>query len=628
MNELDYLKIVGSQLVLTGYRDKHNELVDKVIYDISVDVLDNGLSRITFHMNNSTSHIDIPTSLASMEDVEFTTLADGQTVIYSSEKGKWINSTPALSTLSDVVLTDVKTKDVLLFDGENWVNGISENTAYGSTVFVSTGDAYADAISTLDSVLALLAPAKPKNLRDVSMSTTSYSAIQTKTGVSRTVVTDTTKPTFTLAEGAYDATTGGLVAELVVDQAGVKTTSTTSEIAFTLESDATKNISDSNNNIKLTITNDYDFHGTTVGKTGFWKAFTAKVDVLNTLPAYPTEEHQITMKHTKTGDSVLKFFVDNPATPTVSNAKIAVKTGTGSTRISGVPTLATNNVIKADWSVNNAIKTFYSATIANASSTVTNSVNVVESGIKTYDSVYNATADLTIATDNYTEDLSAALVGYNSKGVSATANATIASTQTGKKMRVDTKSNETKRKLSGEGDLPSTGFGGVYDSSKNLATEYLHELQLVGGLYQYPSGDYTSNFPISGPNYSGLTGYRYATFLLDLSNSTGIQNVTIAFSGTTGFNSKVLANFKLQVRVVNTATPTKGTTGWVDGNAAYGAITNPNDNGDPALVMISTTNTTKVVTFGQSTKIGMCYVRIGMTNSSGYKFSDVTITAS
>jgi hypothetical protein len=629
MNELDYLKIVGSQLVLTGYRDKHNQLVDKVIYDIKIEDAGNGLSRLSFYLNNKTTHIDIPTSLASMKDVSFDTLVDGQTIIYNTTQGKWINSTPALSTLSDVALSTPKSKDVLLFEDGKWVNGVSENNTYGSTVFVSTGDAYTDAISTLDSVLALLAPAKPSDLRNISLSIpSSYSAIQTKTGITQAVVTDDTTPSLSFTGGAFDATTGTLSAELIADNAGVKAKSTTTSIQFTATSDKDKLASDTNNNIRLTITDDYDFHNGVVGKSGFWMAFLAKVDVLNALTAYPTEEHVVSMTHSKTGTSTLKLFVDNPATPSVTNGKVAIKTGTGSKRISGVPTLELGNVIKADFTVNNAIKTFYRPTIASASSTVTNTVSIIESGIKTYDAAYNATADLTIATNQHTEDLSAALVGYNSKGVSATANVTIASTQVGKKMRVDTKSVESKRRLSGDGELPTTGFGGVYDSTKNLATEYLHELQLIGGVYQYPSGDYTTNFPISGPNYNGLTGYRYATFMLDLTNSAGVQNITVAFTGTTGFNNKVLADFKLQVRVVNDTTPAQGTAGWVDGNAAYGAVINPNANNDPALVMISTTNTTKVVTFGQSTKKGICYVRIGMTNSSGYKFSDVTITAS
>jgi hypothetical protein len=626
MNALDYLKIVGSQLVLTGYRDKHNQLVDKVIYDIKIDVITDGLSRISFYMNNGVSHIDIPTSLTAMSDVELNNVKDGQTIIFNTTKGKWVNSTPALSSLSDVSLDDVKKSDVLMYDGDTWVNGISENTAYSSTTFVSSGDPYTNAISTLDTVLALLAPAKPSNLQNITLSiASSYSAVQTKTGITRTNITANTTPTITFTGGAFNAADGALAAELVRDNAGTKTTEQTLPIVFTTGSDKNKFASDASNNLKLTITEDYDYHAGVTGKSGFWMAFLAKIDVLSALTSYPKEEHQTSMTHSKTGKSTLTFYVDDAVTPTVTGAKVTIKTGNGTRRISGVPTLNTNDVIKTEYNVNNAIKAFYMASIAQATSNVTNTVTATESGIKTYGAVYAAVIDLTVAASKHTEDLSATMTGYNSQGTSASASGTIASSQTGKKLRIDTKSSESSRKVSGEGDLPSIGFGGTYDSTKLLTTDYLHELQMNNGLYQYPSGDYTNNYPVSGPNYNGLTGYRYVTFELEI---TAKQNITITFNNANAsFNSKVLSNFKLQVLVKNADVPAQGTTGWVNGNAAYGSVTNPTANNDPALVMLTSTNTVKVVTFGQATKSGMCYIRIGMNETSGHKFSDITISA-
>jgi len=64
-------------------------------------------------------------TIATLEDVALTSLANGQSLIYNSATNKWINSTPAtnLDGLTDVVISTPTSGQVLTYDGTNFVNG-------------------------------------------------------------------------------------------------------------------------------------------------------------------------------------------------------------------------------------------------------------------------------------------------------------------------------------------------------------------------------------------------------------------------------------------------------------------------------------------------------------------------
>ena len=135
------------------------------------------------------------------------------------------------------------------------------------------------------------------------------------------------------------------------------------------------------------------------------------------------------------------------------------------------------------------------------------------------------------------------------------------------------------------------------------------------------------NVPVAGPDYTGISGgtynnYRWVTFNAGVVNNNA--NVQVTFTNSTGFTSTILSNFALLVNVFGGG----GTNGWVDGNAAYSGVGNPNNNGDAALVVANSNSTMKMVTFGTSVKTGVLYVRVGIPVGNVKKFGNITIVAS
>jgi hypothetical protein len=204
------------------------------------------------------------------------------------------------------------------------------------------------------------------------------------------------------------------------------------------------------------------------------------------------------------------------------------------------------------------------------------------------------------------------------------------------KIYIDDISTEASvRYTSGIGTYPTTGYGNLYtslDSQTDLTTGGNEELQLWCGTYQYPTGDYTSSdmidislVNVSGPDYSSVSGKRWATFNLGLIDNEKYVNLII--KAATGlysdlFNGTTLSNnISLYVRV-DGSTPTNG---WVDANEAYDPISieNPTNDGDPALDLGSSTATVRRVTFGQQAKSGYVYVRIGIDETSNVTFTSI-----
>jgi hypothetical protein len=624
MNALEYLKIVGSHVVLTAFRDRHNQLVDRVIYDVKIVEDEDGKTHLDFYLNGKIESLMIPTQLVSLTDVSVSDLLNGQTLLYNTVLKKWVNSTPSLSSLSDVNLkATIVAKDVLFYDGTKWVNGLADNTDYSSTAFLNNGDSYNKALSSLDDVLRLLAPAKPDNLSNKTLTISgSYSAIQTSSNITRFNVTNNLKPTISFVGGAFNGASGNLSAKLFIG--GDSTPKVTPDILFTTTSDTGKNASDTGLNIKLNITDDYDFHQGVAGKSGFWIAFAANVEVIKNLTVTP-EEHKVSMTHTETGSAELTFYTDDAVTPTISNTSVSTAAA-GTRTISGVPTLSNNDLVDISFKVENAIRNFYRESIASVSSLVTNphTFKISLTTNKNHGDVFTAATALSINNNIHNEDVSFTFSGFNSRGISASSTAKVIN----KTLRVDTISNEAGRLTSGTGSLPTTGYGTAFNSTQSLLLN--EELQLVGGKYQYPSGNYTTNYPVAGPNYSTITsGLRYVTFSVNITEASTIR---IIFNGSENFdqhmnvNKTMNNNFSLQIRINGS----KPTSGWLDGNKPY-AGGNPMNNGDGALILASanTTATSKDIAFGTSNKTGMCYVRIGLNyhTANRMKFSDITIIA-
>lgn len=226
---------------------------------------------------------------------------------------------------------------------------------------------------------------------------------------------------------------------------------------------------------------------------------------------------------------------------------------------------------------------------------------------------------------------------HNAKGVGVTGIQNVTNVTTSAyKIYIDDISEEASvRYTSGQGNYPTTGYGNLYsslDSETDLTTGGNEELQLWCGTYRYPDGDYTSSdmidislVNISGPDYTGLSGTRWATFYLG--SITNEKYINFVIKGATGLsvdldNGTTLSNnISLYVRV-DGSTPTNG---WVDANEAYNpiALLNPTDDGDPALDLGSSNATVKRVTFGQEAKTGDVYVRIGIDETSNVTFTSI-----
>lgn len=121
-------------------------------------------------------------ALASLTDVQLTNTHKGDVLMYGTNAfgtPTWINRGPIITTAS------AGTNGNLIFtfsDGTYSTIQISggalENNDYSSNVFVTDGETYNQAISTLDSVLSAIAPAKAGSLNSTSLSLTNTSTFQ------------------------------------------------------------------------------------------------------------------------------------------------------------------------------------------------------------------------------------------------------------------------------------------------------------------------------------------------------------------------------------------------------------------------------------------------------------------
>lgn len=497
--------------------------------------------------------------------------------------------------------TDVMTKgaaEALVSGGSGVIGTPTDGSYAGGLLDFTASTKVADAIDPINITLAKLAPAKPPNLsaKTIALST-SYSATQADTGTVHSVVTDAVRPSLASVTNFYDGDAGTLSAEIdsVVSGSRVLTTG-----------------NDAGTYTSLVITSDVDYYAGQAGKENFWRALSATITSSSDLSL---GSHTYQMKHSTTGNTnVLTFWVDNPTTATVSND--SVNLGSVAThKISGVPTLDAGTTLPVTFRVSNAVGKHYSTTkIADVTSSNTSTANVAPSGTYTEgQDIDLSSINVTANSSSYSENIQLSLKGYNSKNVAGTAK----TLSTG--ARIDTVSVETARKVSGSGQYPATGYGGSYDSTQDLKTSYTEELQLLNGRYQIPSGNYSSNLPDAGPDYSTGMGSsdRWVTFQpTSLSNNSAF---TITFNGTQGtWSGTATTGLKVYAKV-------EGVTGWIDCNAAYPGTGSPSADGDAAMVFGSSSTTVKRVTFGSTARTGTLYIRIGLPTGSDKKFQSITV---
>lgn len=454
-------------------------------------------------------------------------------------------------------------------------------------------------LDPIRTILDLLLPAPPQNLSGLSFTMTLYTALEAGTGTSHNDCTDDTTPDASIAD-FYDGDIGTLSAEIdsVVSGSRVLTTG-----------------DDSGTYTSLVITADEDPYLGEVGKEGFYKQLSATIRAAVAL-SYATHTYQL--KHSVTGNSVLRsFHVDNPGTVTITNISITLPVS-NSRYVSGVPSLENGEVILITLRVVNAVGKHYTAS---------NMVVITATGITTLNlnpsvpPVESANVDftdeeITVSGNDYSEDLTLNIVGYNSKAVAGTPS--IEATGA----RKDQVSNEIGRLKAGEGIYPVADYGTSYDSTISLAdVSYDEELQLLNGEYQWPTGDYSGNLPTNGPDYSVLSavGTRRA---IPVGGSVVIVNktsITVTIQGASGFLNIIESDITLQVKV-------EGETGWLDANSAYPGAGVPTNDGDACLDVGGSTATVKRITFGPTPRTGTVYVRIGLIDASSKKFTGILIS--
>ena len=460
-------------------------------------------------------------------------------------------------------------------------------------------------------VVGKLLPTIPPNLSTKTLSYPSlYIALTQGTGVSRSNVTYLTQPIATITPSVSpfgvsfsDGATGILSAS----------TDGTLNGSFVLYTGAT------GSNGALTVLTNIDPYSGTSGKEGFYYSIAATVQAAT--PYTPSNTfHYYGIVHSKTGtaNSGTGFYVDNPITPSITTISYTMP-GSTSRYISGVPSLATGQVITASYTVLSAVSYYYNPT--KLAVITSNSIQSSVSSLLPYivpsiwDSVSYTAQTMTIKTAAYDETFDFTITPYNSRDIAGTPS-TQATT-----VRVDTVSDETIRKTSSTGQYPTTGYGSTYDSTKNIGTDvgYTQELQMINGSFQYPpSVDYsTYGSPTIGPNYTGLSGTRWATFyLLTLNNN---KNVQITFNTTSGSwgSNPIVTGIQIYAKV-------SGVTGWLDCNATYPGG-NPINDGDPAMVNDgSSTATSKKLTFGSTATSGPLYLRVGLPFGSNITWKTVT----
>jgi len=360
--------------------------------------------------------------------------------------------------------------------------------------------------------------------------------------------------------------------------------------------------------IRYTVADTYATLG--AGKEGFWTGVTTfTVNGLATTTPIPvgTTLRSLTFEHATTTNNTMNrtgttFYVDQTAlnTPTITGLTLTWPTQTK--YISGVLGMAPGqSVTNVNFSVTNACTYYYPSTLW----TVSGGVGGTLTG--TLDSVAVLTApgnggvvtnkSFTVTAGNW-NSLTLTVSANNRAGTSVGA-----SGSTNSALRMDNTSVETDRLTSGTGDYPAT-YGSAFTSIDSLITTNSNELQLLTGLYKWPTADYTQ---WGGPNYSTITTgdgggiWRWATFNVG-SKGTAVSNITITLP-----NASVGSSYnaiKMYVKI--------GASGWLDATVAQ-ALSAPYNDGDTALdVAGSTAYNVRKVTFGTIPRAGVVYVRIGI----------------
>ncbi len=465
-------------------------------------------------------------------------------------------------------------------------------------------------INLIDMVLDKLKPTAPPDLSAKHLTITGlYSAFESGTGAVHADCTSNPKPSITPDGPFYDGDSGTLSATIDGGIVGQRALSSSD---------------DSGTFGSLVIIQDVDAYVGLDGKQNFYKQLFASIMPTNALTV---AQHKAQLAHSLTGATPeVSFHIDDPTTTTIFMPILSPPTTTR--WISGVPSLGVEDPVQFTFQVKDAVKSHYGAIGARMTSLHFANVQFPITGTPSNGSTLSYDVTLNALPGVYTERAAIDLVGLNSAQLPGP----VFNYSTG--IRIDTRSVED-RVCSGLGDTPAV-FGATFDSQISVADiTNNEELQLLGGQYQWPDGNYLSNRPIAGPDYRVVpappNGYRWATFQpIILSNANGFTLTVTGAQNWISGDDKTTLGVKIFARVMqDNGTPV---TGWIDCNSPYPGVGTPGStvtrHKDPAMVAGSneTTATSKKITFGPVVYSGKLYIRIGLP-AGNKKFSTITVVA-
>lgn len=337
--------------------------------------------------------------------------------------------------------------------------------------------------------------------------------------------------------------------------------------------------------------------------------------------------HTAKLQHSLTGATPVKaFWVDDPST----SASIRLEDGftfisaasvNNIRHVSGVPSLSVNSTAPISLVVRNVAKTHYSNVIAKLTSSHFQNEDFEAPGIisNIADPIF-LSRNLRVRPNVYTENIQVQLSALNS------AREPFEAALISRPTRIDTISDENRRVTSGAGEYPSDYFGLPYDSNQSLAAN--EELQMINGIFRWPSGSYVQNIP-PGPNYDEIPGgnlVRWVTFKsIELRYADGFTvHVNGALNWSANAETSKTSGVRILARIVHNTNLTDNTE-WLDCNEPYAGVGKPSKNGAGVMVVSGSTATIKRVSFGPTTRSGQLYIRIGLSKSNK-QFSTITVT--
>jgi len=452
-----------------------------------------------------------------------------------------------------------------------------------------------EALDAHETTLAALIPSPPPGLTGMILTMVTYQALAAATGDLHECTDDTT-PDGSI-DDVYNASSGDLSSEI------------DSVVQDTVPLDENDNSGTYNT---LEIVSEGDPYDGQLGQ-GIYKVLNA---IVRATSALTFAQHTYRLIHSETGlSALLSFYVDNPGTPVVSNSIITLPAN-ATKYISGVPSLQSGDNIGVEIDISGAVQTHYHPTrVAHITGDGTDSKDIAPPVTPPNEgAIMNLSDTLQILADTFVAALNITAIGYNSKGNAGASS--IISTNA----YVDDVSDESQRLTAGSGLYPASGYGVAFDPTQSIKTVYTGELQMKNGKYQAPSGNYTANLPTAGEDFdNGMgTDERFCIPLaaFSVNNASGF---TITINDAENFSGEETTDLFVQVKV-------QGITGWLDANKAFSLTGSPVNDGDACMVLFDSTATSKRVSFGDTLRTGLVYVRVGLPMGDNKKFSGITIS--